>query len=326
MLLKLMPDALSTNNIDSKNRKLPPVICLMGPTASGKTALAMALHDALPCDIISVDSALVYRDMDIGTAKPTAEELAKYPHRLINLIDASESYSAADFCRDALVEIEKIRANNRIPLLVGGTMMYFKSLIDGISPLPAADVKIRQGIADEAEQFGWESIHQQLASVDPVSAERIHKNDPQRLMRALEVYRLTGKSITDLTKVKGERLSGDVLQFAISPKERKDLHGRIALRFEQMIEQDFESEVVKLKQRDDLHENLPAIRCVGYRQMWEYLDGEVDHDEMVFKGICATRQLAKRQLTWLRNWPNLQWLHMEDENNLKLIMSSVSKL
>lgn len=326
MLLKLMPDALSTNNIDSKNRKLPPVICLMGPTASGKTALAMALHDALPCDIISVDSALVYRDMDIGTAKPTAEELAKYPHRLINLIDASESYSAADFCRDALVEIEKIRANNRIPLLVGGTMMYFKSLIDGISPLPAADVKIRQGIADEAEQFGWENIHQQLASVDPVSAERIHKNDPQRLMRALEVYRLTGKSMTDLTKVKGERLSGDVLQFAISPQERKDLHARIALRFEQMIEQDFESEVVKLKQRDDLHENLPAIRCVGYRQMWEYLDGEVDHDEMVFKGICATRQLAKRQLTWLRNWPNLQWLHMEDENNLKLIMSSVSKL
>jgi tRNA dimethylallyltransferase len=264
--------------------------------------------------------------MDIGTAKPTAEELAKYPHRLINLIDASESYSAADFCRDALEEIEKIRANNRIPLLVGGTMMYFKSLIDGISPLPAADTDVRQGIEDEAKEFGWEYVHQQLASVDPISAERIHQNDPQRIMRALEVFRITGKSMTELTQVKGERLSGDVLQFAISPKDRKDLHARIALRFQQMIEQDFESEVVRLKQRDDLHENLPAIRCVGYRQMWEYLNNEVDHDEMVFKGICATRQLAKRQLTWLRNWPNLQWLHMEDENNLKQILSAVSKL
>jgi tRNA dimethylallyltransferase len=323
---KAMSEALSINDIDTKQSKLPPVICLMGPTASGKTALAMALHDALPCDIISVDSALVYRDMDIGTAKPTADELVKYPHRLINLIDASKSYSAADFCRDALSEIEQIRANNRIPLLVGGTMMYFKSLIDGISPLPTADVNIRQAIEAEAKESGWDNIYNQLANVDPISAERIHKNDPQRLIRALEVYRITGKSMTELTKVKGERLGGDVLQFAISPKDRKDLHARIALRFNQMIKQDFESEVVKLKKRADLHENLPAIRCVGYRQMWEYLNDEVDHDEMVFKGICATRQLAKRQLTWLRNWPNLHWLHMEDKNNLKVIMSSVSKL
>jgi len=323
---KVMSEVISINNIDTKQSKLPPVICLMGPTASGKTALAMALHDALPCDIISVDSALVYRDMDIGTAKPTAEELIKYPHSLINLIDPSESYSAADFCRDALREIEKSRANNRIPLLVGGTMMYFKSLIDGISPLPTADAKIRQEIEAEAKELGWSHLHDQLAKIDPVSAERIHKNDPQRLIRALEVYRITGKSMTELTKVKGERLGGDVLQFAISPKDRKDLHARIALRFEQMIEQDFELEVVKLKERTDLHVNLPSIRCVGYRQMWEYLNDEVDHDEMVFKGICATRQLAKRQLTWLRNWPNLHWLHMEDENNLKDILSSVSKL
>jgi len=321
-----MSASLLTPSIDTKPCKLPPVICLMGPTASGKTALAMALHDALPCDIISVDSALVYRDMNIGTAKPTAEELAKYPHRLIDLIDASESYSAADFCRDALTEIEKIRANNRIPLLVGGTMMYFKSLIDGISPLPSANAEIRQVIENEASEHGWEYLHQQLANIDPISAERIHQNDPQRLIRALEVYRITGKSMTELTKVKGQQLGGDVLQFAIAPKERKDLHARIELRFKQMIAQDFQSEVVKLKQRDDLHENLPSIRCVGYRQMWEYLDNEVDHDEMVFKGICATRQLAKRQLTWLRNWPNLQWLHMEDENNLELILSEVSKL
>jgi len=323
---KVMSEVISINNIDTKQSKLPPVICLMGPTASGKTALAMALHDALPCDIISVDSALVYRDMDIGTAKPTAEELIKYPHSLINLIDPSESYSAADFCRDALREIDKSRANNRIPLLVGGTMMYFKSLIDGISPLPTADAKIRQEIEAEAKELGWSYLHDQLAKIDPVSAERIHKNDPQRLIRALEVYRITGKSMTELTKVKGDRLGGDVLQFAISPKDRKDLHARIALRFEQMIEQDFELEVVKLKERTDLHVNLPSIRCVGYRQMWEYLNDEVDHDEMVFKGICATRQLAKRQLTWLRNWPNLHWLHMEDENNLKDILSSVSKL
>jgi len=264
--------------------------------------------------------------MDIGTAKPTAQELKKYPHRLINLIDASESYSAADFCRDALAEIEQIRANNRIPLLVGGTMMYFKSLIDGISPLPAANAEIRETIESEAKELGWQHLHQQLTVIDPISAKRIHQNDPQRLIRALEVYRITGKSMTELTQVKGKKLAGDVLQFAISPKERKDLHARIALRFEQMIKQDFESEVVKLKQRDDLHENLPSIRCVGYRQMWEYLNAEVDHDEMLFKGICATRQLAKRQLTWLRNWPNLQWLHMEDENNLKLILSAVSKL
>ena len=323
---KVMSEVISINNIDTKQSKLPPVICLMGPTASGKTALAMALHDALPCDIISVDSALVYRDMDIGTAKPTAEELIKYPHSLINLIDPSESYSAADFCRDALREIDKSRANNRIPLLVGGTMMYFKSLIDGISPLPTADAKIRQEIEAEAKELGWSYLHDQLAKIDPVSAERIHKNDPQRLIRALEVYRITGKSMTELTKVKGDRLGGDVLQFAISAKDRKDLHARIALRFDQMIEQDFELEVVKLKERTDLNVNLPSIRCVGYRQMWEYLNDEVDNDEMVFKGICATRQLAKRQLTWLRNWPNLHWLHMEDENNLKDILSSVSKL
>jgi len=314
------------NEVVNSESTLPPVICLMGPTASGKTALAMALHDALPCDIISVDSALVYRDMDIGTAKPTAAELAKYPHRLIDMKDASESYSAAEFCHDALAEIAKIRANNRIPLLVGGTMMYFKSLIEGISPLPEADSKIRQAIENEAKEHGWEHMHQQLANFDTVAAERIHPNDPQRLTRAIEVYRLTGNTLTQLTSVKGECLSGDILQFAIAPKERADLHKRIELRYRQMIAQDFEQEVVKLKARSDLHDNLPAIRCVGYRQMWQYLAGEYDHDEMVFKGICATRQLAKRQLTWLRNWPDLQWLDMENENNLQQILSSVSKV
>jgi len=297
----------------------------MGPTASGKTALAMALSNALPCDIISVDSALVYRDMDIGTAKPTADELLKYPHRLINLRDATQSYSAADFCQDALAEITKIRENNRIPLLVGGTMMYFKSLIEGISPLPAADSDVRKQIELEAAEQGWEAIHDKLIQIDPVAAQRIHPNDPQRLIRALEVFRLTGNTLTQLTQTKGDKLGGDILQFAITPKERSTLHERIELRYQQMIAQGFEQEVIELKNRGDLHENLPSIRCVGYRQMWQYLNGEYDHKEMIFKGVCATRQLAKRQLTWLRNWPDLHWLTTDDEANLSHVLAAVGK-
>jgi len=304
----------------------PPVICLMGPTASGKTALAMELCDALPCDIISVDSALIYRDMDIGTAKPTADELRKYPHRLINIRDASESYSVAEFCHDALAEIEKIRSNNRIPLLVGGTMMYFKSLVEGISPLPQANKEIRSAIEQEATEKGWQYMHELLQQCDSEAALRIHPNDPQRLTRALEVFRITGNSLTQLTKIKGAKLEGDVLQFAITPKDRKTLHQRIELRYQIMIEQGFEKEVKLLKQRDDLHENLPSIRCVGYRQMWQYINDEIDHEEMIFRGVCATRQLAKRQLTWLRGWHKLNWLQMEDDNNLQQVLSMVSKI
>jgi tRNA dimethylallyltransferase len=307
-------------------KNLPPVITLMGPTASGKTALAMELCDALPCDIISVDSALIYKGMDIGTAKPTKAELAKYPHRLIDLLEPSESYSAADFCRDALTEITKIRDQGRIPLLVGGTMMYFKSLIDGISPLPEADPSIRADIEKEAAEQGWDYIHQQLQAVDAEAAERIHKNDPQRLIRALEVYRITGHNLSHLIQIKGDKLSGDILQFAITPNDRALLHHRIEQRFEQMIAEGFEDEVVKLKQRSDLHENLPAIRCVGYRQMWQYLNGEFNHEDMVFKGICATRQLAKRQLTWLRGWPELHWLETGNKTNLSQILAITSKL
>lgn len=310
---------MSVQSITESNQ--PPVICLMGPTASGKTALAMALQEALPCDIVSVDSALIYRGMDIGTAKPTKSELAQYPHKLIDLRDASESYSAADFCRDALAEIAEIRGNNRIPLLVGGTMMYFKSLIEGISPLPTANAEIRQEIETEALAKGWQAMHDQLAEIDPVSAERIHPNDPQRLTRALEVYRLTSNTLTQLTQIKGAKLDGDVLQLAITPKERSTLHERIALRYQQMIDMGFEQEVIKLKSRDDLHQDLPSIRCVGYRQMWQYLEGEFDHDEMIFRGVCATRQLAKRQLTWLRNWPDLHWLTTDDKTNLAQVLS-----
>jgi len=304
-----------------KELNQPPVICLMGPTASGKTALAMALQEALPCDIVSVDSALIYREMDIGTAKPTKEELAQYPHRLINLRDATESYSAADFCRDALAEIAEIRANNRIPLLVGGTMMYFKSLIEGISPLPTADPEIRKAIETEASTKGWQALHDQLTEIDAVSAERIHPNDPQRITRALEVYRLTGNTLTQLTQIKGDKLAGNVLQLAITPKERSTLHQRIELRYQQMIDMGFEQEVVQLRSRGDLHQELPSIRCVGYRQMWQYLDGEFDHDEMIFRGVCATRQLAKRQLTWLRSWPDLHWLTTDDKTNLAQVLS-----
>jgi len=304
----------------------PPVICLMGPTASGKTALAMALYDVLPCEIVSVDSALIYKGMDIGTAKPTSEELSEYPHRLIDLLDPKDSYSAADFCKDALREIAEIRANNKIPLLVGGTMMYFKSLIEGISPLPNASPEIRQQIEHEANEKGWDALHAYLATIDPVAAERIHPNDPQRLTRAIEVYRLTGNTLSQLTETKGESLQGDVLQFAIAPKERADLHERIALRFNMMMEQGFKEEVERLREREDLHENLPSIRCVGYRQMWEHLNGDYDEEEMVFRGICATRQLAKRQLTWLRNWPNLEWLDMESQNNLEVVLTQLSKL
>lgn len=302
----------------------PTVIFLMGPTASGKTALAIELAKRLPCDIISVDSALVYRGMDIGTAKPTAIEQAEAPHRLLDLIDPSESYSAADFRRDALREIESIVAQDRIPLLVGGTMLYYKALLEGLSPLPAADPLIRQAIETEAEQIGWDALHQQLQHIDPVSAARIHQNDPQRLSRALEVYRISGKTLTELTQTKGEQLPYRTLQFAIAPTDRELLRQRIAERYQLMLSQGFEQEVRALYLRGDLNIDLPSIRCVGYRQMWEYLDGQLSYDEMVYRGIVATCQLAKRQMTWLRSWQNVTWLETGAANNADIICQSIT--
>lgn len=285
----------------------------MGPTASGKTAYAMALYDKYPIDIISVDSALIYRGMDIGSAKPTKEEQLKYPHKLIDICDPAESYSAANFRHDAIVEIEKSLSNGRTPLLVGGTMLYFKALIEGLSPLPAANSDIRDQIEEKANRLGWQAIHEELKKVDPVSAQRIHPNDPQRLNRALEVYLITGKSLTELTKESGDALPYDIMQLAIMPEDRAELHQRIEQRFLQILDQGFEDEVKKLMQRPDLHLNLPSIRCVGYRQMWEYLNGDTSYDEMVFKGICATRQLAKRQITWLRGWKqSITWLNNDN--------------
>lgn len=294
------------------NNSLPPAIFIMGPTASGKTALAMSLRQRFPVELISVDSALIYRGMDIGTAKPTAEELALAPHRLIDIRDPAESYSAADFRADALREMAAITAEGKIPLLVGGTMLYFKALLEGLSPLPAADPEVRAQIEKQAQELGWEALHRQLQQVDPVSAARIHPNDPQRLSRALEVFLISGKTLTELTKISGETLPYNVQQFAIAPATREQLHQRIALRFEQMMAAGFEAEARALFERGDLHTDLPSVRCVGYRQMWSYFEGEIDYDEMVYRGICATRQLAKRQMTWLRGWESVHWLDSDE--------------
>ena len=287
----------------------PLAIFLMGPTASGKTDLAIQLRQQLPVEVISVDSALIYRGMDIGTAKPSKAELALAPHRLIDICDPAESYSAANFRTDALREMQEISAQGKIPLLVGGTMLYYKALLEGLSPLPSADEKVRSEIEAKAALIGWGGLHQELSKIDPISAQRINPNDSQRINRALEVFYLTGKTLTELTAQKGEALPYDILQFAIAPEQREVLHLRIEQRFHKMIELGFQQEVEKLYRRPDLNGNLPSIRCVGYRQMWEYLRGDYDHDEMVFRGICATRQLAKRQITWLRGWTSpIQWL------------------
>lgn len=306
----------------------PLALFLMGPTASGKTGLAIELSKSIPCEIISVDSALIYRGMDIGTAKPTPAELAATPHRLIDIKDPAESYSAADFRADALQAMQEISSQGKIPLLVGGTMLYYKALIEGLSPLPQANPTVRAEIEQKAQQLGWQALHHELAQVDPQSAERIHPNDPQRINRALEVYYLTGKSLTELTAQKGQPLPYQVLQFAIAPQDRNVLHQRIESRFHQMIEQGFQQEVEKLFQRSDLHLDLPAIRCVGYRQMWEFLQHKYDHAEMVYRSICATRQLAKRQITWLRGWNSpIIWLDSLNIEQAKLtILEKIAQI
>lgn len=310
-----------TNQIDST---LPKAVFLMGPTASGKTALAVTLSQSKLFEIISVDSALVYRGMDIGTAKPDASTLALAPHRLLDIRDPSEIYSAADFRKDALREMAEITSRGRIPLLVGGTMLYFKALLEGLSPLPPANLSIRNELEREVLVKGWKGLHDELAQIDPQAAQRIHPNDPQRLIRALEVFRITGKNLTELTRISGDALPYQVSQFAIAPDNRAILHQRIEARFMAMLAAGFEQEVTKLYARGDLNPNLPSIRSVGYRQMWSYLAGEIAYDEMIFKGICATRQLAKRQITWLRGWQELNWLASDKtEEHLQLIKDAV---
>ncbi|MFP3925499.1 tRNA (adenosine(37)-N6)-dimethylallyltransferase MiaA [Pseudomonas sp. W5-36] len=298
---------------------LPPAIFLMGPTAAGKTDLAIELTKVLPCELISVDSALVYRGMDIGTAKPSKALLETYPHRLIDILDPSQSYSAADFRTDALHAMAEITARGKIPLLVGGTMLYFKALLEGLADMPAADAEIRAQIEAQAASQGWQSLHDELASIDPVSAARIHPNDPQRLVRALEVFRVSGMSMTAHREQQSaqsaqasasgrHQLPYTVANLAIAPTDRKVLHDRIAVRFRQMLDEGFVEEVVALRSRGDLNSNSPSIRAVGYRQVWDHLDGKLTRDQMQERGIIATRQLAKRQFTWLRSWQNLHWL------------------
>lgn len=297
-----------TNFVDN-----PYVICLYGPTAAGKTALALELCQRLNCEIVSVDSALVYRGMDIGTAKPSAQEQRQVPHHLIDIRDPAQSYSAAEFQQDAGRAIDEIIARGRVPLLVGGTMLYFKALLEGISELPESQPQIRQQLNEEQQQFGLGHLHAELARLDPISAERIHAHDSQRILRALEVYRISGQSLTQLTQERHGQLAYPVYQLAIAPQERAVLHQRIEQRFDWMLQQPFQQEVEALRQRSDLHPDLPSIRSVGYRQMWAYLNGDYDYQTMRERGIIATRQLAKRQLTWLRGWPDVHWLTTDQE-------------
>jgi tRNA dimethylallyltransferase len=286
---------------------LPPAIFIMGPTASGKTGLAIKLMEYFPIELISVDSALVYKGMDIGTAKPTADELAKAPHRLISFLDPSQAYSAADFRDDALREMAEITAMGKIPVLVGGTMLYYRALENGIAEMPQADLEVREKLTKEAEKIGWDGLHQRLLEVDSVAGERIHPNDQQRIQRALEVFELTGKSLTKHQKeAQIDALPYRLLKIALIPEERTWIRELAATRFEQMLEQGFLDEVKALYERGDLHADLPSIRCVGYRQGWQYLEGELDYEEMKERAVIATRQLAKRQMTWLRSEPNIR--------------------
>ena len=293
---------------------LPPAVFLMGPTAAGKTDLAVQLVQQHSCEIISVDSALIYRSMDIGSAKPDAATLGLAPHHLLDIRDPSEAYSVAEFCADALALMADITARGNIPLLAGGTMMYYKALMDGLADLPESDATIRQQLEADVLAQGLPALHARLAQVDPASAKRLHETDSQRVLRAMEVYLITGETLSShWARQQAYRLPYDVTTIGLWPPERALLHKRIALRFQMMLEQGFEQEVVALRGRGDLDLSMPAMRCVGYRQMWQYLDGDYDYDTMIHKGVVATRQLAKRQLTWLRSWPTLQYFDSLDD-------------
>jgi tRNA dimethylallyltransferase len=290
--------------MNEQSNKRPLAVAIMGPTASGKTAAALAIAQQVPCEIISVDSALVYRGMDIGTAKPSKEELAAVPHHLIDIIDPLDSYSVAQFRTDTLRLVAEISARGKVPLLVGGTMLYYKSLADGLDDLPGADPALRAQLDGEAARIGWPAMHARLAQVDPETAARLKPADAQRIQRALEIHALSGKPMSELlAQREKEELPFDLVSFALEPSERAWLHERIARRFDIMLDSGFLDEVKTLRTRGDLHLGLPSIRCVGYRQAWEYLDGTIDYATMRETGIIATRQLCKRQLTWLRAMP-----------------------
>lgn len=308
--------------------KKPQVVCLMGPTASGKTGLACELVQEYPFEIVSVDSVMVYRDMDIGAAKPDAATLQSAPHRLLDIRDPSEPYSAADFCSDAHREINDILAAGNVPLLTGGTMLYFHALQQGLSALPAADNAVRDAISADAEKLGWDAVHDKLKAVDPASAARIHPNDPQRLQRALEVFYVTGKPMSDF-RGQQEESPFDFINIAIMPEDRALLHAQIEKRFDDMLALGFVDEVKRLKARGDLHADLPSMRAVGYRQAWQHLEGELSATEMRERAIIATRQLAKRQMTWLRGWEGRAtagFLSFRRRPESSLVMSEIKRL
>jgi tRNA dimethylallyltransferase len=305
---------------------LPPAVFIMGPTAAGKTDAVIDLFEQFQGHIISVDSALVYRGMDIGTAKPDPQTLRRAPHALVDIRDPQHSYSAATFRADALREIRSAQAQGRLPLLAGGTMLYYRSLQQGLSSLPQADAATRQQLAEEAARLGWPAMHRQLQRIDPVSARRIHPNDPQRIQRALEVWQLTGKPMSHWYQQPQPNAQPpfSALKIILAPADRQVLHRRIERRFEQMLAAGFIEEVEALKARPEIHADLPSMRAVGYRQVWQYLDGKLDFEEMRYRGIVATRQLAKRQWTWLRKEKDAHWLDPGDKNSRKKIRQLVA--
>ena len=297
------------------------IVCLMGPTASRKTDLAIILSQQLPLEIISIDSAMVYRGLDIGTAKPNDTELILAPHRLINICDPNTPYSAGQFYKDALREIKKIEIKNRIPLLVGGTMLYFHLLQHSFSDLPTADDTVRKKIQEEAAQYGWPKLYRKLERIDPEFIDRTNINDIQRIQRALEVYEITGHSLSSYQFLKRFKpLTHQFINIVITPKDRNWLHQQIKLRFEKMLENNFLEEVKQLYQRGDLNSDLPSMRTVGYRQAWKYLTGEYNYTTMYDKTIATTRQLAKRQITWLRKWLDAKRFYSEDKNLINQVL------
>ncbi len=314
----------------STSTALPFHIGLAGPTAAGKTAAALAIAQAHDCEIISVDSALVYCGMDVGTAKPSAAELAAVPHHLINIRDPLQAYSAAEFVNDATALIQAIRARGRLPLLVGGTMLYFKALMDGIDPMPAANASLRAEIEAQAQAQGWPALHAELARVDPITAARLAPADSQRIQRALEVFRISGLPLSHF-HARRSRTSDDAVADAaplisLEPMDRAWLHSRIAERFDQMLAVGLVEEVQALRARGDLHPDLPSMRCVGYRQVWEVLDGRSPQAELRDKGIFATRQLAKRQITWLRSMPQRHVIACDAPQALSQVLQTVNHL
>ena len=301
------------------------IICIAGPTASGKSASVLAIAQRWPIEIINVDSATIYKDMDIGTAKPSKEEQAQTPQHLLDIRDPAQTYSAAEFTQDAARLISAIQARGRIPILAGGTMMYYKALREGLNELPAACAEIRQELDNFARQHGWPALHAELARVDPVTATRLAPNDSQRIQRAMEIYRISGKPMSVFLQQPTEKAGEfQYRTISIEPANRLDLHDRIALRFDQMLGNGFVQEVSLLRQRPDLHADLPSIRCVGYRQIWAHLNGEYDLAEAREKGIAATRQLAKRQITWLRAQPDRTQIDCMANNVAEQVINAIA--